>query len=499
MKARVIADRAFQKAEVDPRLYGSFVEHTGRAVYGGIYEPTHPTADRYGFRGDVEEIVKELRLPMIRYPGGNFLSGYNWEDGVGPVENRPVKRDAAWRSLETNEVGTNEFIAWARRLGIEPMMAVNLGTRGADEARALLEYCNSPGGSYYSDLRRKHGYEEPHKVKLWCLGNEMDGPWQICQKTPMEYARLAKETAKVMKMVDPDIELVACGSSNDTMPTMGVWEQTVLEECYPFIDYLSMHLYIDNREDDTPLFLAKPVGMEEFIHTIVSVCDYVGGKLHSGKKIHISFDEWNVAYHSNAADAHQEPWQIAPPLGEDVYNFQDAVAAGLMLLTLMRNADRVKVACHAQLINVIGAIMTKTGGKAWRQTIYYPFLHACRYGLGTVLHTVQQSDCYGAGRFQKVPYLDAVTIHREETGELTVFCVNRSETEELELELELRGFEGYGPVEQIGYHCGDKYAVNTAEKQPVVPVSESGPEIVAGKARAKLKPLSWNVLRFAKK
>lgn len=242
-KAKMTIDKAYLLAEADPRLYSSFIEHLGRAVYGGIYEPGHPQADERGFRQDVAGLITEIGVPMIRYPGGNFVSGYNWEDGVGPAASRPRRLDLAWRTVETNEVGTNEFIRWAKELNAEVMMAVNLGTRGVDAARNLLEYCNHPSGSYYSDLRISHGYQQPHGIKTWCLGNEMDGPWQIGQKTAEEYGRLAAETAKAMRLVDPSIELVACGSSFRSMPTYAQWEAAVLDHTYEQVDYLSLHTY----------------------------------------------------------------------------------------------------------------------------------------------------------------------------------------------------------------------------------------------------------------
>lgn len=503
LKALMIINKDFQRNKIDNRIYGTFVEHTGRAVYGGIYEPEHKTAGRDGFRGDVEEFIRELEVPLIRYPGGNFVSGYLWEDGVGPREERPVKTDAAWRSLESNQVGTNEFLTWAKKLGMEPMMAVNLGTRGAKEAAALLEYCNLDEGSYYSNLRREHGYEKPHGVRLWCLGNEMDGPWQICAKTPGEYARLACETAKLMKMIDPDIELVACGSSNEDMATMGAWEQEVLEECYSYIDYISMHIYIHNREDDTRLFMAKTLDMERFIKTITSVCDYVGGKMKSAKQIQISFDEWNVAYHSNEADKESVPWQLAPPIGEDIYNFQDAVVCGLMLICLIRNSDRVRIACQAQLINVIGAVLTETGGGAWRQTIYYPYLHASKYGRGTLLDVRIDAPSYSVGKYEGVPYLDGTAVYDEESGTVNIFCVNRHETESMEFVAALSGFEDYLPVEHIYLKSADKYAVNGKDGENVKPQKNdklycrqqrSGKSIV----EVKLPELSWNVIRMKK-
>jgi alpha-N-arabinofuranosidase len=499
VKTTMVIDRDFKKAEIDERLYGSFVEHIGRAVYGGIYEPGHPTSDAAGFRGDVLALVRQLNLPLVRYPGGNFLSGYDWLDGVGPRESRPRKIDLAWRSLESNQFGTNEFMQWAKLAGTMPMMAVNLGTRGAEHAAALVEYMNHPGGGQYSDLRRTHGHAEPYGVKLWCLGNEMDGPWQLCSREPKEYALIAREAAKMMKLVDPGIELVACGSSNFRMPTMGQWEQTVLEACYPHVDYISMHIYIDNREDDTPLYLAKPLEMERFIQTIVSVCDYVGGKMHAKKRIHISFDEWNVAYHSNNKDALQAPWQSAPPLGEDVYTFQDALVVGLMLITLIRNAGRVKIACQAQLVNVIAAIMTQTGGPAWPQTIFYPFMHASLFGRGELLHSVLRAPTYGAGEFEEVPYVDAVATCDEGKETLTVFAVNRSEHEAADFSLCLRGYEGYRAVEHIVYASSDKYACNTLEHpRQAVPSTISDLTVDDGSARAMLPPLSWNVLRFHK-
>lgn len=503
LKAGMTLHVDFCRNKIDDRLYGSFVEHTGRAVYGGIYEPEHQTAGEDGFRGDVEEIIRELKVPLMRYPGGNFVSGYQWEDGVGSREKRPVKVDAAWRSLESNQVGTNEFLAWAKKLSVKPMMAVNLGTRGAKEAAALLEYCNLEGGSYYSDLRREHGYEKPHDVRLWCLGNEMDGSWQICAKTPQEYAQLACETAKLMKMVDPDIELVACGSSNEDMPTMGSWEQAALEACYPYIDYISMHMYIHNREDDTPLFMAKTLDMERFIKTIASVCDYVGGKKKSAKQIQISFDEWNVAYHSNEADRETAPWQLAPPLGEDIYNFQDAVVCGLMLICLMRNSDRVRIACQAQLINVIGAVFAEKGGPAWRQTIYYPYLHASNYGRGTLLESRMDSPCYSTGKFNRVPYLDGAAVYNGENETVTIFCVNRHESEEMEFTVTLHGFEDYRPVEHIYLRSNDKYAVNGKDGLKVTPETNSkvpylSPEHGGTTVEVKLPELSWNVIRLRK-
>src|SRR5690606_37636106 len=279
----------------------------------------------------------------------------------------------------------------------------NLGTRGVDEARDFIEYCNHPGGTYWSDLRRSHGYKEPHNIKVWCLGNAMDGPWQIGHKTAEEYGRLACETAKVMKWVDPSIELVICGSSHINMPTFAEWEATVLDHTYDLVDYISLHQYYGNRSNDTPNYLAKTLDMDRFIKSVISICDFVKAKKRSKKTINLSFDEWNVWYHSNEEDRKIPPWQIAPPQLEDVYTFEDALLVGLMLITLINHADRVKIACLAQLVNVIAPIMTRTGGPAWAQTIYYPFLHASTYGRGVALRPVMTTPVYDTKDFEAVP------------------------------------------------------------------------------------------------
>lgn len=496
-RAQMILEKDYRISEIDPRLYGSFLEHLGRAIYGGIYEPDHPTADEQGFRGDVLALVRDLNVSVVRYPGGNFVSGYNWEDGVGPKEERHCRLDLAWRSIEPNDVGVNEFASWAAKAGSEVMMAVNLGTRGIDAARSIVEYCNHPGGSFYSDLRIKHGFKDPHGIKLWCLGNEMDGPWQIGAKTAYEYGRIALEAAKVMKWVDPSIELVACGSSSRAMPTFAEWEATVLDLTYDHVDYLSLHTYYGNRDNDTPNFLARSLDMDQFINSVISICDYVKAKKRSSKTIHLSFDEWNVWYHSNEADKQVEPWTVAPPLLEDVYTLEDALLVGCMLNSLIRRCDRVKIACLAQLVNVIAPIMTQTGGPAWRQTIYYPFKHASLYGRGTALLPVIQSDKYDSKDFTDVPYLDATAVLNEEKGELTIFAVNRNLEGGLEFSADLRGFKGYQVVEHVVLTHEDLKATNTQEHpDEVVPSPSGNAQAVDGKLTALLPKQSWNVIRL---
>lgn len=498
-KAQMILEKDYRISEIDPRLYGSFVEHLGRAVYGGVYEPGHPTADAQGFRNDVADLVKELQVPVVRYPGGNFVSGYNWEDGVGPREKRPRRPELAWRTIETNEIGVNEFSDWARKVGTEVMMAINLGSRGVDAARNLVEYCNLPSGTYYSDWRISHGYHKPHNFKLWCLGNEMDGPWQIGAKTAYEYGRLAQESAKVMKGVDPSIELVVCGSSSRNMPTFAEWEATVLDLTYDQVEYISLHTYYGNRDNDTPNFLARSLDMDQFIDSVVTICDYVKAKKRSSKTINLSFDEWNVWFHSNEADKQIEPWSIAPPQLEDIYTMEDALLVGSMLISLIKRSDRVKIACLAQLVNVIAPIMTQTGGPAWRQTIFYPFMHASVYGRGVALQPVIKSDKYDSKDFTDVPYLDSIAILNEETEELTVFAVNRNLQGKLELSCDLRGFQDYTVAEHIVLKHTDLKAVNTAQNPfNVVPTNDGNGKIEAGKLTALLSPASWNVIRMVR-
>ncbi len=500
LRAESLFHREFQAGKTDPRLFGSFVEHLGRAVYTGIYEPGHPSADEKGFRLDTARLIRELGVSVVRYPGGNFVSGYNWEDGIGPREKRPRRPELAWFTVETNQFGLDEFIDWCRTAGVSPMMAVNLGTKGPEEARQIVEYCNLPSGTYYSDLRAANGHKDPHGVKLWCLGNEMDGPWQICHKTAEEYGRAATEAAKLMKWVDPSVELVACGSSSLTMPTFGSWENTVLEHTYEHVDYLSMHQYYNNRAQDTPDFLASTVAMDEFIRGVASICDAVKARKHSKKTIHLSFDEWNVWYHSNEQDKKIPRWSVAPHQLEDIYNLEDAVLVGYMLITLLRHSHRVKIACPAQLVNVIAPIMTAECGGIFRQTIYYPFMYTAKYGRGTVLEGIHESPKYDSRHYTDVPMLDAAAVWQpsgETDGALTLFAVNRSTENALLWKPRLEGFEGYRAVGHTAMEGPDRYAVNSFESpKNVVPFRKPLP---AGEEDGfLLSPLSWNMIRFEK-
>ncbi len=491
-------DRTFIKASVDDRLFGSFIEHLGRAIYGGVYEPGHPSADEDGFRADVLELVRELKVPIVRYPGGNYVSAFDWEDSVGPVEARPRRLDLAWRAVEPNTIGLNEFARWARKAGTQLMIALNLGTRGIDAARNLVEYCNHPGGSRWSDLRRAHGVKEPHGFKVWCLGNEMDGPWQVGYKSADDYGKLAAEVAKSLKLFDPSLQLVACGSSHSGMPTFPQWESTVLEHCYNSVDYISLHSYFKNQNNDLPTFLAESLDMDRFISTVVGTADFVKARKRSKKTINLSFDEWNVWYHSTEADSRAQPWIVGPRLLEDIYTFEDALVVGCCLITLLRHADRVKMACLAQLVNTIAPIMTDNGGPAWRQTIFYPFLHASTFGRGEVLESLIHCPCYDNATHGTVPYLEAVATMNRERGELTLFAVNRNQEEELPLEATLSDFGTCRLIEHIALTSQDPKAANTKEHPDRVrPRTLTGTRVDDCSLTVRLPPLSWNVIRLA--
>jgi alpha-N-arabinofuranosidase len=422
---RIFVDSRRSISPLDRNLFGSFLEQLGRAIYEGIFDPGSKLSNANGFRKDVMQEVRTLGVPIIRYPGGNFVSGYNWLDGVGPKQDRPKVLDKAWNSLNTNQFGTDEYMAWCKAVGTLPLMGLNLGTGTPEQAAALLEYCNVDRGTQWSDLRRKHGYAEPYNVKYWCLGNEMDGPWQIGHVTATEYGMKAQDTARQMRYVDPSVQLIACGSSGPFMPTYLEWDREVLEQCYDRVDGLSLHRYLGNNEEtgeDSAKYLAMNLTMDKQIAETLAVCDLVRGHKRSPKKLWLSFDEWNVWYRARSGDAVNGHGKEAPHLLEEVYDLEDALLVGGMLNTLMRNADRVKVACLAQLINVIAPITTNENG-LFRQTIYYPYSWALQYARGKVLNLLVESPTYDVKGLDPVPYLDAVAT--TEDGKTSLFILNR--------------------------------------------------------------------------
>jgi alpha-N-arabinofuranosidase len=496
--AKLTLDPAFEIGPVERRLFGSFVEHMGRSVYTGVYEPGHPEADELGLRRDVIDLAREMGVTVVRYPGGNFVSNYNWEDGVGPADERPTRLDLAWRQIETNAFGLGEFMSWVTEVPAEPMMAVNLGTRGIREACDLLEYANHPQGTRWSDLRIKHGVREPYDVRLWCLGNEMDGPWQIGGKTAVEYGRLAAEAAKAMRRVDPRVELVACGSSSGQMPTFASWEAMVLEHCYEHVDYVSLHAYYDPAGGDRASYLASAVDMDSHIDAVVATADHVAAKLGSRKRLRLSFDEWNVWSQSLFGGEASLDWAEAPRIIEEDYDVTAAVVVGSLLITLLNHADRVGIACQAQLANVIAPIRTEPGGPSWRQTIFHPFALTAAHARGRVLRVDAVSPTFPTERFGEVPALVAAATHDDDSGELTVFAVNRSERP-LPFEVDLRGLPGFTGAHHVVVADEDAGARNSQEApHRIVPRAVDGAVVDGDRLSAVLPPISFNVVRLAR-
>ena len=529
--ATAVVDLAHRIGPVPPRLFGSMVEHLGRAVYTGIYEPRHPRANSRGFRTDVLDAVGELGVSVVRYPGGNFVSSYRWEDGVGPVADRPRRIDPAWHCTEPNTFGLDEFMAWTRRAGVEPMLAVNLGTRGVQAAMDLLEYCNIPGGTANSDARRANGAQDPYRVKLWCLGNEMDGAWQVGALPAREYGRLAARTARAMRMVDPGVELVVCGSSGAGMPTFGAWERTVLEEAYDAVDYLSAHAYFrpegerGDQSDDRASFLASGVAMDRQIEAVVAECDRAQALRGSSKQLKVCFDEWNVWYHGRAESRppQGDDWPVAPPLLEDHYCLADGAVVGGLLISLLRHADRVRVACLAQLVNVIAPIMTAPGGGCWRQASFHPFAATARGAVGDVVAVPVECANVPTPQFGDVPVLDAVATWDDAARQACVFVVNRSLDRPVRLSLRLgmpgtasvveavrlgridqssddqpgddRDRDDQGRIDQPG--DDHVWAALDAEGAAGVGLAPLDVQLDGGVATAELSPASWAMLRFA--
>ncbi|HEY0188428.1 MAG TPA: alpha-N-arabinofuranosidase [Cellulomonas sp.] len=499
--ATLTVDPALVVSPVHRRTFGSFIEHLGRAVYTGIHDPGHATADADGFRQDVIELVKELGVSTVRYPGGNFVSGYRWEDGIGPVADRPARLDLAWHSLEPNTVGVDEFMRWAHQAGVEPMMAVNLGTRGVLEAVDLLDYCNGTSGSAWSRARAANGSPEPYGVRMWCLGNEMDGPWQTGHKTAHEYGRIAVETARAMRQVDPTLELVVCGSSAPDLPTFGSWEHEVLTETYAEVDYISIHRYYEVFGDDVRSFLGSCVDMDAFIADVVATADGVRAALKETKRLNLSFDEWNVWYQLRSASVppQGDDWPVAPVLLEDHYTLADAVVVANMLITLLRHSDRVTSASQAQLVNVIAPIMTEPGGRVWRQTTFHPFAQASALARGVVLDTRPASPTFATDLHGDVPSVDAVTTWDEETGTGALLVVNRNPDAAQSLAVDLSRL---GDVRLLGattLHDEDLSARNSAdEPDRVAPRERDDVTLTDGVLTIDLPAVSFSTVRFAR-
>jgi len=497
------------RGDFDRRVMGSFLEHLGRAIYTGVYEAGSRLSDAKGFRTDVAREIKELAVPIVRYPGGNFVSGYNWLDGVGPKAQRPTVLERAWNSLETNQFGTNEFIEWCRMVGTEPLLGMNFGTGSAEMAVAYVEYCNLERGTKWSDLRRAHGYEQPHNVRYWCLGNEMDGNWQIGQLQAREYGRKARDAAKQMRVIDRGLQLIACGSSGTGMSTYLAWDREVLEECFDQVDGVSLHAYYGNTQPLTgnrpQRYLAMNLDMDRQIHEIAAVCDYVQALRKSSKRLWLSFDEWNVWYRARSGNATDGRRAFAPKLLEEVYNLEDALLVGGFVNTLLRNSDRVRVGCLAQLVNVIAPLVTNETG-VLRQSIYYPYAWGIKYARGRLLDVRVEAETYpitGAGlqadfaRNDQVPFVDVVATHDTQNRQVSVLMLNRDIDGEREVVIEWGDITPARVLTCETLTGTDLKAFNTFEQPTrVVPQRLDAPA-PGSRMSFKLPPRSYTVAQLA--
>jgi len=512
---RVYLDSRRTSSPLDRNIFGSFLEHLGRAIYEGIYDRSSKFADANGFRKDMIDEIKHLGVPIVRYPGGNFVSGYNWLDGVGPKKDRPRKLEKAWNSIETNQFGTNDFMAWCKLAGCKPLMGLNLGTSTPEMAAALVEYCNVEKGTKWSDLRREHGIGDPHKVEHWCLGNEMDGPWQIGHMTAVEYGMRAADAGRQMRYVDSSLKLIACGSSTVFMPTYLDWDREVLEQCYQYVDGVSLHRYYGNSDEtggDSTKYMALNLSMDHQIAQIEAVCDYVQGRLRSPKKLWLSFDEWNVWYRKRNGSDVDGNKTVAPHLLEEIYNLEDALLVGGLVNSLIRNSDRVRVACLAQLINVIAPIMTNETG-FYRQTIYYPYAWALQYAKGAALSLAVESPTYEVsaptgssspvdfsklGIASTIPYVDVSATFDKSTGKYSVFLFNRDLAKSREVEIFWEDAAPSRVLDSFTLTGNDLKAHNGFDAlQNVVPKSFDKPSTANNRTRLELPARSYTVIQFA--
>jgi len=480
-----------QVGPVDPRVFGGFLEHMGRAIYQGVFDPDSAHADEDGFRTDVLDALKRLRMTAMRYPGGNFVSGYHWLDGVGPVRDRPTVLDLAWNSIEPNRIGTDEFIKLSRRMGWAPMLSANLGTGSPEEARNWVEYCNAPTGTKYADLRAENGNEAPFDVKLWCLGNEMDGFWQLGHVPPEQYAIRAQQTGHIMKLVDKSMELVVCGTCDISLPTYIEWDRVVLEHVGNHADYISLHRYVRNFEDDTPNFLAVTNSIDQQIEAIDGLCRAVQTKRRSFKRTYLCFDEWNVWYKNYEMNG---KGQFAPHLVEEVYNLEDALVVAGFLNSFLRHADSVKIANIAQIVNIIAPILTK-GDEHLIQSIFYPFEMYTRRRDGVSLRLSLDGPTYTTQSYGAAPYVDASAILSGQ--DLHVFTTNRDTAESMELNVQLADRPIGSLVDAEILTGPDAKAANSFEDPDRVnPRAFDDVTIRNGRATYELPPLSMAALTF---
>lgn len=495
--ASIYIDNNRKISNISPLLFSGFAEHMGRCIYEGIYDPTSPHADENGLRTDVLAALRALNLRAIRYPGGNFLSGYRWEDGIGPKSSRPARKDLAWQSIETNQFGTDEFMLFCEQINAHPMMAVNMGTGSIQDAANLVEYCNAQTGTLYADKRAANGHPAPYGVKYWCIGNEMDGAWQIGHLDALDYGKKAREAAKMMRWQDPSIETVLCGSSGAGMPTYPEWDRVVLELAWEQVDYHSLHYYANNHADDTGSFLALSAEFERFVDTLSGVLRYVKAKNRSKHDVYLSWDEWNVWYKATLPNDTHGNWTQAPHLIEEVYNLEDALVVAQWLNVFLRKSDVLKIACLAQIVNVIAPILT-TRDALLKQSIYYPLMLFSQLASGVALDVFVRAPHYETEQFGAMPLLDVSASYNEETHAHAVFIVNRSQTESTPLNIYWQDRTPSHIKAMYQVAGTDPKATNTFEHPyQVVSQSVAVPPVVDDAVAILLPPLSFTVLELS--
>ncbi|MBN2440356.1 MAG: alpha-N-arabinofuranosidase [Spirochaetales bacterium] len=493
-ETKITVHTGFKIGRVDPRIFGGFLEHLGRAVYQGIYEPESIHADEHGFRKDVLQTIERMNIPLVRYPGGNFASGYHWQDGIGPRESRPCNYDLAWRSIEPNQFGTDEFIRLCRKMKWEPYIAVNLGTGTPEEARNWVEYCNIPPGTTYSNMRKANGNDAPFKITYWGLGNEMDGPWQIGHGPVKNYAVRALQAAKLMKDLDKSIQLIVCGSSSSKMESFPDWDYEVLSYLGDHIDYISLHRYMGNNNHDTPAYLAETRSIDNQIETIDALCRYMQTKHRSKKRVYLCFDEWNVWYKNQTVDGSGE---FAPHLLEEIYNLEDALLVAGFLNSFIRHADAVKIANIAQIVNVIAPLITR-GDDLLIQSTFYPFIMFSGRAEGFSLRLKIDGPGYMTEEFGEVEYIDSSAVLGD--GCLHIFACNRHLTEEAEVIISIADGELVS-LENGELLCGPGPEAANSFEQPdllkSIPFTEV--QFPGGNARFKIPPLGIVALTLSLK
>lgn len=528
--AKITIHPQFKTGDISRRLFSTFLEPIGTMVNGTMYNPKHPTADEEGFRTDIIEALKKTGMPAIRLPGGNFVSGWDWKNSIGPKEERRTVLDPAWYQYYTNQVGHDEYLSWAEKVGTEPMYTVNLGTGDIRDAMAIVEYTNHKDTSYWAELRRKNGHDKPYGVKTWYLGNEMDGPWQLgsWEKDPRGYGNRTNEVSKVVKWIDPSIETAVCGSSAPFMDHFPRWDEEVLEQCYESVDYLSIHHYHIAPPGDLKALLGGSLYYEDFINTEVSLCDLVAAKMRSPKKVMISFDEYGSMvrplsplnpgygphnmYRSHYVFNPERKYIMHDPdnMEERIFPGSEMVHALSMAsiqLALLRHADRVKIGC---MTGGLGALCASNHDHVWKSASFYPFTDLIEYAKGTALNTAVESEAFDIPGYaiddnsqyptkEGVPYIDAASAWDEDKERVAIFVINKSDSDEYPLTIDASGFEGYHKVCHKAMYTEDIDARNSFEDPDIIkPATVSGVTFEDGKVKTYVKPLSWNVIILEK-